>query len=609
MQATARLNPTPSPLLQRKCGCGGTCGSCGDKRKKPLDRAATEARTPSEIPPIVHDVLATPGVPLDDATRARMETSFGHDFTRVRVHAGARAAESAQAVDARAYTVGSDIVFNRGAYDTRSSQGTHLLAHELAHVVQQQRGISRRAEAISSPHDASETEADRAADRATSGGAVGSLSGAASGLNRAPCPPAPTHLGDSPPSAACDTPQATRRGHMLHFCVDSDELLAGEEATIAPLVPILNTLRTVEVHGYASPEGPSGRAAAYNLALSCHRAQRVASLLIANGVSASNIRTFQHGGTNEFAGARAPNRVVTIPIPIGGSTPAANHMRLAAVSFLSCAPCNPFTDDGTLGLTPPPTEPPVGSSFRMKHWVDAWVHSSDGRTIDASALTNSGAVAGESGYCGTSTTAAIVRRLGPLSGGISHPVHGEGMVFDSELVTRVNASVPPTLPDAPCGPLGANAMIPPIRTHFRLTLFADGAQESEFLGATTFPFHYLYENGALKMFGGSPVHPAVDFNAWATSTGVSRLEAEVGFKALGRACCEGGTGLMGCPATCGSRGTTQTLPDTYPSQPGSNFLACMGVGASLALRSCTSSAVRCAPAGGTCSPPTLSSNP
>jgi len=607
MHATTRPQ-TPSPFLQRKCGCAGSCGSCQAK-KKPLDRAATEARTPSAIPPVVHDVLASPGVPLDGVTRERMETSFGHDFSGVRVHAGARAAESAQAVHARAYTVGSDIVFNQGAYDTRSSQGTHLLAHELAHVVQQQRGISRRAESISSPQDASETEADRAADRATSGREVGSLSGSASGLNRAPCPAAPTHIGDTPAPAACDTPLATRRGHIFHFCVDSDELLPGEEATIPLLVPILTSLRTVEVHGYASPEGPSGRAAAYNLTLSCHRAQRVASLLIAHGIPASKIRTFQHGGTNEFSGARAPNRVVTIPIPVGGSSPAANHVRLAAVSFLSCAPCNPFTDDGTLGLAPPVAEPPVGSSYRMKHWVDAWVHSSDGRTIDASALTDSGAVAGESGYCGTSSPAAIVRRLGPLSGGISHPVHGEGMVFDSELVTRVNANVPPTLPDAPCGLLGANAMIPPIRTRFRLTLFADGAHESAFLGASSFPFHYLYENGALKMFGGSPVHPAVDFDAWATSTGVSRLEAEVGFKALGRACCEGGTGLTGCPAICGSGGTTQTLPDIYPAQPGSNFLACMGVGGSLALRSCTSSAVRCAPAGGTCSPPTWSSNP
>ena len=88
-------------------------------------------------PPIVHDVLRSPGQPLDTAARAFMEPRFGHDFSRVRIHTDARAAESAAAINARAYTVGRDIVFAPGRYEPASTAGGKLLAHELTHVVQQ----------------------------------------------------------------------------------------------------------------------------------------------------------------------------------------------------------------------------------------------------------------------------------------------------------------------------------------------------------------------------------------------------------------------------------------------------------------------------------------
>ena len=90
-----------------------------------------------EAPPIVHEVLRSPGPPLDVATSALMEPRFGHDFSRVRIHADAKAAESAQAIGARAYTVGRDIVFGAGQYAPRTSAGQRLLAHELTHVLQQ----------------------------------------------------------------------------------------------------------------------------------------------------------------------------------------------------------------------------------------------------------------------------------------------------------------------------------------------------------------------------------------------------------------------------------------------------------------------------------------
>lgn len=94
----------------------------------------------SAAPPIVDDVLRSPGEPLDQHTRHFMESRFGHDFGGVRVHAGSQASASARAVRALAYTVGNDIVFGPGRYAPSESSGRRLLAHELTHVIQQTGG-------------------------------------------------------------------------------------------------------------------------------------------------------------------------------------------------------------------------------------------------------------------------------------------------------------------------------------------------------------------------------------------------------------------------------------------------------------------------------------
>jgi len=107
--------------------------------------AARSVPVGAPAPPIVHEVLGSAGRPLDGGTRAFMEQRFGHDFGRVRVHTDARAAESARAVAARAWTVGNDVAFGAGAYAPSTAEGRHLLAHELTHVLQQGDGIVRRA--------------------------------------------------------------------------------------------------------------------------------------------------------------------------------------------------------------------------------------------------------------------------------------------------------------------------------------------------------------------------------------------------------------------------------------------------------------------------------
>jgi hypothetical protein len=132
-----------APPLQRKCACGGL-GDCEECKghEETLHRRAAGTATPSTAPPIVHDVLRSPGQPLDNQTRAFMERRFAHDFSRVRIHADAKAAESAGAVDALAYTVGQHIAFASGRYAPHTQEGKRLMAHELAHTIQQSEGGS-----------------------------------------------------------------------------------------------------------------------------------------------------------------------------------------------------------------------------------------------------------------------------------------------------------------------------------------------------------------------------------------------------------------------------------------------------------------------------------
>ncbi len=171
-----------SGVLQRKCGCGkaagpsGECEECKKKRESgpTLQRKSGHAAAPSQssavAPPIVHDVLRSPGQPLDTASRAFMEPRFGYDFSRVRVHSDSRAAKSAEAVNAQAYTVGSNIVFGANQGGTGKVPHQRLLAHELAHVVQQGGRRSGGSLQVAPANDSAEGAADRAADQALSGG-------------------------------------------------------------------------------------------------------------------------------------------------------------------------------------------------------------------------------------------------------------------------------------------------------------------------------------------------------------------------------------------------------------------------------------------------------
>jgi hypothetical protein len=117
-----------------------------------VQRSLAQGETGSmEAAPIVSDVLSSPGQPLDPATRGFFAARFGHDFGNVRVHADAKAAESARSVNALAYTVGPHVVFGAGQYAPGSRAGQQILAHELTHVMQQS-GVSPQIPGAAAEH-------------------------------------------------------------------------------------------------------------------------------------------------------------------------------------------------------------------------------------------------------------------------------------------------------------------------------------------------------------------------------------------------------------------------------------------------------------------------
>jgi hypothetical protein len=126
--------------LQRECTCGGECDDCKKEKHEVLQRETNADDAPATAPQSVHDVLRGRGNPLDHSTRSFMESRFGRDFSSVRIFNDGAAARSARAVSANAYTVGEKIVFGQSKYAPDSPSGRRLLAHELAHVVQQDRG-------------------------------------------------------------------------------------------------------------------------------------------------------------------------------------------------------------------------------------------------------------------------------------------------------------------------------------------------------------------------------------------------------------------------------------------------------------------------------------
>lgn len=179
----ARLAPE-SPAWHRAAATGGRAELLDATSVLGLQRAAGNAAVASlvdaedEQRSPVHDVIGSGGgQPLATEVREEMQDRLGHDFSDVRIHTGAAADESARAVNAHAYTVGPDVVFQRDRFDPSSTAGKTMLAHELTHVVQQRSGPVDGTDAgggirVSDPSDRFEREAAANAERAMAQPAV-----------------------------------------------------------------------------------------------------------------------------------------------------------------------------------------------------------------------------------------------------------------------------------------------------------------------------------------------------------------------------------------------------------------------------------------------------
>lgn len=172
----ARRGPAPDPHLLRAVAAGraDVLGTAGLLQLQRLAGNESTGELLEEEParsPVLDVVGSGGGQPLDPEVRQDMESRLGSDFGDVRVHTDTAAGESARAVGAHAYTVGSDIVFQRHQYDPTSTSGRTMLAHELTHVVQQRQGPVAGTDTgtgirVSDPADRFEREAAATAERA-----------------------------------------------------------------------------------------------------------------------------------------------------------------------------------------------------------------------------------------------------------------------------------------------------------------------------------------------------------------------------------------------------------------------------------------------------------
>ena len=341
-----------APVLRRKaaCNCGGDCPDCAAPRlpsqgesnehaaalQRRCDDCAGEA-SGAAVPPAVAAALAGAGRPLDDPLRSELGQRFGHDFGAVRIHDDAAAAASARAVDAQAYTVGHDVVFAEGRFAPAGAAGRRLLAHELAHVVQQSAAGAGLAKAgplaVGAVDDPAERAADRAADAVLAGNAPVDVGASGAAALRRACGNERKGIGADVGTPECVSGgKAFVAGPKLKFCTDTDELLPGQDKLEQSMVGLAKGASTLELHGHASLEGPSPE---YNANLSCHRSNAVRERFKQAGVTALQT-VIAHGATRVY-GDDLENRNVVLVIT-------------------STKPPQP-ADEGGGGGTPPPKLP------------------------------------------------------------------------------------------------------------------------------------------------------------------------------------------------------------------------------------------------------------
>lgn len=276
------------------------------------------------VAPAVLSLLPSPGRPLDTETRAIMEPRFAHDFGNVRVHSNSEAAQAAGSVDARAYTIGSNVIFGAGEFRPNSEEGQRLIAHELAHVVQND-AASRVEPRASRNDEPTERAAHRAAQFAPEAQQLDAL--------RAPAPvPAlqRQETGSSPPDFRLrPSPWFMRSVGRLAidgFVTGQSSLSDDQRGQIAAHAATLRSLLEMEpggritITGHGDAVGTETR----NRELGLARAGAVRAVLIEAGVAADRIDVDSVGESDPAVpspGAEPRNRRAVIGFSPGLRVP------------------------------------------------------------------------------------------------------------------------------------------------------------------------------------------------------------------------------------------------------------------------------------------------
>lgn len=304
-------------------------------------RTHSETATTRRTAPAAAPVVQASGAPLEHGTREFMERRFGHDFSRVRVHTDSTAASSAKLANAEAYTVGANVVFGSGQYAPGSPSGRELLAHELAHVVQQEKPSGGMAAAGDY-----ESEAKVASQRITKGERAPVSLAAPTAVQRQPLPgiSPPTDLTDSAsPLMAAAIGSVTLDG----FDTGKPDLSKNNRAKLAQTVETMIKLfkkypaSTIRVIGYTDAVGQESD----NQVLGQARADSVQAALLDMGIPGTSVHTESRGASDLVVAskkAEARNRRVEVRF---------EPSRLLHGAFSQGLTLSP-------GLTPQPTPTP-----------------------------------------------------------------------------------------------------------------------------------------------------------------------------------------------------------------------------------------------------------
>ena len=303
-----------TPALQRKCECGGSgeCEACKDKEKRTMQRKAVGLSAPAVSPPIAQQVLESPGQPLDRGTRDFFEPRFGHDFGGVRVHTDGAAADAAAAVNSAAYTVGRDIVFGSGRYNSTSTAGKELLAHELTHVVQQ----SKASHSVGIPSAVAETEASRTAGKVAGGRRAAVRLSTPRAMQRQPLTPQLPNVdlsANASPLMASAIGSVTLDGFVTGKSDLSDANQEKLKRTVETIWKLLKRYPASKIHviGYTDAVGQEND----NQALGQARADAVQAALLGLGLPGVAINAESHGANDllvKTKKAEARNRRVEV---------------------------------------------------------------------------------------------------------------------------------------------------------------------------------------------------------------------------------------------------------------------------------------------------------